>query len=239
MNRRILTSISPSHVNRDAQRIAVGSWVNHGYLPTSFNAPEEVDALRGEYPGADFVAAHRNGSGLYRAPYAMISAMIDYAKGAHLDEAMLVNSDIEIRDPDGLLSIYAERAKNGLVMANRYDHNGDGANPTRYEQGFDAFIINRAFFGALPQSLFVMGQTWWDYWIPHRFIKSGHTVETVKEPIFMHHRHQVQYDQKEWERMTEHFAWVEKYPTRGQAMSGRLAQAITNDVYRSIRKHAK
>lgn len=70
--------------------------------------------------------------------------------------------------------------------------------------------------------------------IPYRFIRAGVSIQLVKEPIFLHQRHQVQYDQKEWERMTEHFIWMERYqsPRRGP-------QQVTNEVYRLIRQHAR
>ena len=235
----VVTSISPRHHNAQAQAIAMKSWAYAGMLISSINSPEECDALAKEYPTVEFIRSSRASSGLFKAPYAPISAMIDLAIERGAETCILVNSDIELRDPDGILSAYIEMAKDGLIFANRHDHNGDGMNPTRYDHGFDVFIINRIFFRLLPQTLFVMGQTWWDYWIPWRFMESGIPIQLVNEPIFLHHRHPVQYDQKEWERMTEHFAWVEGHPVRGKVMTGRVAQQITNDVYRQIRRHAR
>ena len=69
--------------------------------------------------------------------------------------------------------------------------------------------------------------------MPYRFIQSRLPIELVKEPIFLHHRHKVQYDQREWERMTEHFIWMERYQGR------RGPQQTTNEVYRMIRQHAR
>ena len=135
--------------------------------------------------------------------------------------------------------VYKRQSEKGLVFSNRYDHNGDNMNPTRYDFGFDAFIIHRKFFDVLPQSMFAMGQTWWDYWIPYRFIKAGIPIELIKEPIFLHHRHQNQYDQKEWERMTEHFVWIERYGQQPYVSNGRNAQRVTNEVYRLIRANAR
>jgi len=232
-----ITSISPRHHNAEAQAIAMKSWADAGIPITSINSPEECEAMAEQYPSVEFIPSSRASSCLFKAPYAPISAMIDLAIERGAETCILVNSDIEIRDPGSALSTYIEMAKDGLVIANRHDHNGDGMNPTRYEHGFDVFIINRRFFGLIPQTLFVMGRTCWDYWLPWRFIKAGVPVGVVSEPIFLHHRHPVQYDQKEWERMTEHFVWVERYPMRGRTMSGRVAQQITNDVYQQIRRH--
>lgn len=231
---KALTSISPKHANEGAQALAMRSWIEHGVNPVSFNTPEEIEALRASYDGVEFVSTGRSGKGIHKAPYALISSMIDYAEQCKYEHAFIVNSDITISDPGSKLAGYFEASANGLVFANRYDHNGDLQNPTRYDYGFDAFIIHRNYFGILPQTLFAMGQTWWDYWIPYRFIKSGIPIQLVKEPIFMHHRHKVQYDQKEWERMTEHFVWVERYQS-----VRRGPQQTTNEVYRLIRQHAR
>lgn len=228
-----LTSISPKHANGNAQSIAIQSWIEHGITPVSFNSPEEVDSLAPLYPGVAFIGSERNGRAIHKAPYAMVSAMIDYTKDEGLEHAFMINSDIAISDPQNRLKDYFERSENGLIFSNRYDHNGDNQNPTRYDHGFDAFIIHRKHFNILPQSLFVMGQTWWDYWIPYRFIQSRLPIELVKEPIFLHHRHKVQYDQREWERMTEHFIWMERYQGR------RGPQQTTNEVYQTIKKHAR
>ncbi len=231
---KVLTSISPSHANKDAQAIAVRSWIEHKLIPVSFNSAKEIETLAPLYPGVQFVDCHRTGQVLYKAPYAMISAMLDYAKAEGMEHAFMVNSDIAINDPANTLAQYVEKSKEGLVFSNRYDHNGDNQNPTRYDFGFDAFIVHRDHFHVLPQSLFAMGQTWWDYWIPYRFIQSKVPIELVKEPIFLHHRHNVQYNTAEWVRMTEHFMWMERWTN-----PRRQPQQVTNEVFQMIKRHAK
>lgn len=227
----ILTSIAATHHNTEAQVNAAQSWARHGFRAVSINGyTEEVD--RSQYKGVDFVSTADTTNGVLRRPYVMLSAMIDHARSENLERAFIVNSDIEIADPDGRLQHYLSLSETGLVFANRHDHNGDGANPTRYDFGFDAFIIHRKFYDLIPRSMFCMGQTWWDYWIPYRFIRSGVPVHLVKEPLFLHHRHPVQYNAKEWAHMTDHFTWIEGLPKT------RNPQAVTNEVYRTIRRHA-
>lgn len=233
----VITSISPTHHNVFAQAIAMRSWVNSGFEVVSMNAREEAEALAPYYPGVKFITTQRTGAGSFKAPYVSISAMIDHARESGKDYCILANSDIVLASPEQLEENMAA-ASLGMLIANRHDHNGDFQNPTIYKYGFDVFVIHRELLSDIPQSLFVMGQTWWDYWLPWRFIKLGHTVTIMTTPAFMHHRHPVQYDQKEWERMTEHFVWMERYPMRGQPMTGRLAQRITNDVYKHIMRHS-
>ena len=227
---KFLTSISPNHRNGDVQATAIQSWIDHGAAVISVNGEGEDVAA---YPCVYHVTGATS-KGLMKAPYVFVSAFIDYAKEHDLEHVVIINSDIVLKDPDGKMKEYLAASENGLVFANRHDHNGDFANPTRYEHGFDVFIIHRKFFDLIPCSMFCMGQTWWDYWIPYRFIRAGVPIQLVKEPIFLHQRHQVQYDQKEWERMTEHFIWMERYqsPRRGP-------QQVTNEVYQMIKRHAK
>lgn len=230
----LITSISPSHHNGNAQQQAVQSWLR--YTVVAMQHKDEVSAIESAYStdGVEVRATERTALGLMKAPYVMINAMVDLAASwPSCDAVVLINSDIEIADPSGILDNYIERSADGLIFANRHDHNGDRHNPQRYEHGFDVFIIHRNFFHVLPQSLFCMGQTWWDYWIPFRFIKAGIPVTLVKEPIFLHHRHPVQYNGQEWVRMTKHFQWIEGY---GDTLS---PQQVNNTVYKLIKQHAR
>lgn len=231
------TSISPSHAIGDAQRTAVASWSAHGLRPVSVNGAQEIAKLRPHYP-CDFLACYRTMEGTMKAPYVPINAFIDIAKAQRLPHIILINSDIVLRDPGNVLASYVERSKEGLIFANRHDHNGDFNDPKVYPHGFDVFIIHSNWYHLLPQSLFAMGQTWWDYWIPYRFITSQVPIIKVKEPIFLHQRHPLQYNQKEWERMTAHFQWMEQYQTN-KMVNGRNAQLMTNEVFRMIQQHAQ
>lgn len=219
----ILTSISPRHYNQQAQSVATATWSEGGYKPVSLNAPNEVD--RSAYPNVKFVDTDQTMKGVMKAGYVMISAFLDHAIKSGAEHLVLMNSDIAIAESIDQL---VDRSSEGLVFANRHDHNGDFANPTPYLYGFDAFIIHRKYFDLIPRSMFCMGQTWWDYWLPYRFIMAGVPVQLASDPIFLHHRHPVQYDSAEWQRMTDHFCFMEGYPKR-------QASSITGDVYRKIK----
>ena len=216
----VYTSIAPSHALGDMQQACAKSWIAAGLV--HFNLSPDETATPGRI-------VRVNPSKGYRRPFVYIDDFIATAIDHGQEVAILVNSDIELRDPDGVLSTYIDKAAAGaLVIANREDHNGDGIG-TRYEYGFDVFIAPVAFLASLPRSLFVMGQTWWDYWLPWRAIKQGVPLALVKEPIFWHHRHPQQHDTKEWERMTEHFTWIE------QAMNGQKPYVVTGKVYNEIK----
>jgi hypothetical protein len=216
-----------------AQPLAVQSWIDSGFKVISLNSPKEITVLRDQFPNVEFVECWRTMEGLFKAPYVPISAFIDYAKEKALESVMLINSDIVIKDNSGNLTKYFDWSVNGLVIANREDHNGDFAPSVRYQLGFDAFIVHSKFYPVICQSMFSMGQTWWDYWLPYRFIKQGKDVVYVREAIFYHQRHAVQYDHNEWAFMTRYFQWVEGYRERI------TPQQATSEVYQFIRKNIK
>jgi len=228
-----MTSIAPRHAVGHVQSSAVQSWIDNGFKVYSFNCPTEIEQLKEQYPHVTFVPCHGTMRGVFKAPYVPISAFINYAKEHDIEQVLLLNSDIVIKDEQGALNRYLDWASNGLVIANREDHNGDYKTPIRYPHGFDAFIIHKNYYDRIPTSMFCMGQTWWDYWLPYRFLKQNIPVVIAREEIFFHHRHPVQYDGKEWVKMTQHFQWIEAYNDKLKP------QQVTGEVYNYIRRHSK
>ena len=227
-----LTSISPRHAIGDAQLQAVQSWAACGLKVLSFNSTSEIDQLRERYPSVEFVPVYHTMEGVQKAPYVPISAFIEYAKRNGLEQIMLINSDIAIQDPEGLLAHYCAKAKDGLIFASREDHDGNGKSK-RYIHGFDVFIIHAKFYKLITASMFCMGQTWWDYWLPFQFIRNQVSITLVKEPLFFHREHPVQYGHEEWVRMTEHFQWMTGI------YKGRKPQDVNDLVFKTIIKAAR
>lgn len=220
-----LTSISPRHTIGDAQINAVQSWIDRGLRVISFNGESEISELADKYPSVQFVKVDKTAHRLYKRPYIFISTLIDYAEANDIEAIMIINSDIVL---NGDVSEHFAQCETGLVFANRCDHNGDFMNPTRYRNGFDVFFIHSKYYGILPHSLFAMGQTWWDYWVPFRFIKMGLRIHLITDCLFLHARHGVQYDAAEWVRMTEHFQWIEGYMPKARP------QEVNNRVFAEI-----
>jgi hypothetical protein len=215
---RVYTSPAPTHVlGPEHQAMCFHSW-------DRFKRVQMVPKEDG--------GTLRSAAKVYGRPFVFIDDVFaDFLNSAQ-EVCIITNSDIELRDPANVLDKYIEQAKTGIVIANRQDHNGD-YNAHQYPHGFDVFIVNRAFIESLPPSMFCLGQTWWDYWLPYRAIKQGLPLTIVKEPIFWHHRHAQQHDGKQWERMTEHFKFMEGYNIR------KTASQATAEVYHLIRRHAK
>lgn len=221
-----LTSISPKHNAGDVQFKSVNSWVNVGLKVVSLNSKDEIATMKDQYPMVEFVEARTCGN-LYKKPYVFINSFIELAEKRGYESVLIINSDIEIR---GDVSHLFKQAETGMVIANRHDHNGDHQFPTRYEHGFDAFFIHAKFYNLFPNTCFVMGQTWWDYWLPYRFIQNRLPIFKPMQELFFHQRHPLQYDAAEWERMTKHFQFVEKYREC-------RPQHCTGEVFNTIQKH--
>jgi hypothetical protein len=173
----------------------------------------------------------RSAARLYGKPYIFIDDVFADFLASGEEVCIITNSDIQLNDPSALLRGYIEKARTSVVISNRQDHNGDYQGKT-YPHGFDVFIVNRSFVETLPPTLFCLGQTWWDYWLPYRAIKQGIPLTLVKEPLFWHHRHEQQHSGEQWRRMTEHFCWVEGYKNKAP-------NQVTGEVYQLIRRNAR
>lgn len=242
MNKYALTSISPKHIMGHVQPMATKSWVDAGFKVISFNCPSEILTLKEAFPDVEFISCYRTMEGVFKAPYVPISAFIDYAKEHGLEQVMLINSDIVLRDESNDFDKYWDWAVNGLVISNREEHDGTFTNWNRYLLGFDVFIINSMHYHLIPQSMFCMGQTWWDYWIPYRFIKHQVAVTEVREPLFFHQVHDIQYDNYDWVRMTEYFRWMEQFSSSistSRHYRPPTPQQLTREVYKTIRQNLK
>jgi hypothetical protein len=137
--------------------------------------------------------------------------MIDYARKNDYDSVMLINSDIELRDQRKVLGGYLDACERGLVISNRYDHSGNYIKGIRYSYGIDVFVVHKKFYHLFSEAPFVMGQTWWDYWLPYRFVVNDLPIFNIKASIFYHKEHHVQYSAADWMRMCEHFISLEGY----------------------------
>lgn len=212
----VYTCPAPSHVlGAQYQGMCAASWAKYRHVHLA--SAEEGGTLA------------RSAKALYGKPYVFIEDIFAHFLASDADRCIITNSDIELRDDGGALEAYL--AHDGIVIANRQDHNGDYRGQT-YLHGFDLFILTRQFVQSLPPSLFCIGQTWWDYWLPYRAIKQGIPIRIIKEPILWHHRHEQQHNGAQWARMTEHFCWVEGYKAKSPSN-------VTAEVYQLIRRHAR
>ena len=98
--------------------------------------------------------------------------------------------------------------------------------------GFDMFVVTREQALSVPRSMFVIGQTWWDYWLPWSCSRAGHRLTTINDPVIFHRRHPLNYAHLDWLRMTHHFCWLTGRSTmiRPQQVSGEIHAAINKAI---------
>ena len=63
-----VTSISPSHINKDCQQRAIDSWNELGMEVYSMNCKNEIEILKELYTGVTFIETVRTGEVMFGKP---------------------------------------------------------------------------------------------------------------------------------------------------------------------------
>lgn len=234
-----ITSISPTHVNGDVQFTATKSWENLGYLPVSLNHPSEIEILKDQYPHVRFVPTVRTMEGIFGKKYVSINAMMDYAKEQDFENILLINSDIILEFSLAYNKLTAFRltlCHDHIVVIKREDFSKDDrSDAKRYDFGMDGFMMHKKFLTIFPQSIYCMGQTWWDFWVPYTAIKNKIPIYLVREAMAFHKSHGTQYSAQEWHRMTNYFQWEQNMnlKERPDVTTGKIYHEIHNAFNRN------
>ena len=205
----IYTSLSPSDTAVPTQRACVQSWIDHGHRVVCVQCHED-DIRASVTDDVQVVRVRPTMAGIRRKPYVSLDAIIDTFHSTADDHCVIINGDIEIHDPDSLIP--ASAGSGSLVCGRRWDHDGDKTRATMFPSGYDLFLINRHHAMSVPRSMFVIGQTWWDYWLPWSCAQAGHRLTTIAAPVLFHRRHPLNYQNGDWQRMTQHFLWLTHKP---------------------------
>lgn len=195
----IATSLSPGHANCDNQKAAVKSWQEFGSC-VSLNSEKEIEILREQgYDGIDFVQTTRTVEGIIGKPLVNINAFFDFAKQLGQD-LLLINSDIVLmRMPD--------LKPDGITMLSRHDYKDDINESEMFKHGWDVFYIPNNFLSIFPPSIYSMGCSWWDYFLPYRAIRASVPVYYPRAKYVFHKFHETQYSYQEWAKIGEYFRW--------------------------------
>jgi hypothetical protein len=225
---KLYTSLSPNPSAASIQRACVKSWIDHGNEPICVQAHgDDVEASLPD--GARAVRVKPTLGGIRHKPYVGLDAILDAFLATDDAQCGIINGDIEIRDPDGLIEAHQVGS---LACLRRYDHDGDLSLAKVFPSGFDMFILSRQHALSVPRSMFVIGQTWWDYWLPWSCAQAGHRLTTINAPVIFHRRHHLNYAHLDWLRMTHHFCWLTGRSTNVQPtrVSGEIHAAINKAI---------
>lgn len=225
------TSISPNHAHSNNQLSAVDSWHKLGLEIYSLNNKDEIIELKKHYPSwVNFVEARKTSKHIFGKPCVMINEMMDHFQQYNTgDICMLINSDIIISPPDDLINKIKSLSEICIPISHRADYRYEMKSVRKYEFGFDVFFIHKKYIDTFPQSIYSMGQTWWDYWIPYTAIKNNLNVFIIQEDFAFHKEHPLQYNEKDWVKMTEYFKWENNIDIHG-------SQETTNKIRSQIIK---
>jgi hypothetical protein len=224
-----ITSIAPGHKNFENQFRAIESWKEAGYEVVSLNSPEEIEQLK-DFKDVKFICTNRHNKKIFGKPYVIVSAIIDYLKEVKSEYSLIINSDIIIDDKYKVTDRLKEKSKEGVVVLNRMDFEGDMSKARMYELGFDGFFINKIHLDVFPQTILCLGQCHWDFWLPYIAATGGVKLIKLREPYIYHAKHPVQYSRDNWMRTAEIFraeTGLIKYKNVSQ---------VTGIAYQTIKK---
>lgn len=222
MTHTVLTSIAPRHPIEGQQERAALSWISKGHPYVTVNAPAEEITV----PSGAVRRDARDTRALYGRPYALLD---DVLAACGSEVAVITNSDIELT---GDIEPFIQQAQDMVMIANRTDYTHDPNVGRPYVHGFDLFIVHRRFFPVIPPSLFVLGLTWWDYFLPYSLIHGGAKVKAIPHGMIAHREHHQQYDSASWVRMGDHFRFVTgtKTPMNPQLLNNHIHRIITTNA---------
>ncbi|MDJ0894639.1 MAG: hypothetical protein QNJ92_05820 [Alphaproteobacteria bacterium] len=188
------TSLAPRDF--DLQRDSVDSWRALGFDVVSFNAADELDVLRTEFPYLTFVPMERTAQAFVGRPLVFISDMIRHFIDEGLPIAGLVNADIALRGQQDLRGFLSNQARGALVFGHRQDIADEHADRgTPYELGFDFFFFDPSIYRDFDLDVrFCIGMPFWDYWLPVCSLLAGLTVKRLDSPIAFHVEHELNWD---------------------------------------------
>lgn len=227
-----ITSLSPTHINKNIQQRAVSGWKRLGMEVYSFNHPSEIPALS-HYKGVNFISTEQTMQHVFSKPYVQITAMFEWAKKQNEERFLFINSDIELAFNKHLLLKVKEEMKHKVVICHRNDYlvNKEKAEP--YILGIDAFFLNKKHLDIFPPSLFCIGNCFWDYNIPFTAIKNGIEVINLQNKFAYHKKHPVQYSEKNWEITGKYFMLEHSIPIED---IGRLNELTFNFLKLNTKK---
>jgi len=190
----IITSLAPTHKNKENQLKAIESWKKQDKKIVSVNHVSEIRLLEKDYD-VEFIEPKKTGMQLFGKHYVPASELISIVKkeGAGL----IIKSDIIIKD----LPIFGSNP----VIFNRYDFKENIENSKFFKSGFDAFFLTEDHC-VLPETLLSLGQCHWDYWLPIMLLKKGFKLERPKKAHIFHKMHDLQYDLHSWKKTAKIFS---------------------------------
>ncbi len=111
----------------------------------------------------------------------------------------LVNSDVEFRGDQDVLSSIFEAGREGCVFANRYERPISSAEPhLPYLYGYDLFVVNNTYVSPQELDQFRIGAPWWDYLFLYMMLVREVPLILLGGPVISHSTHDQAWSETSW-----------------------------------------
>lgn len=176
-----------------SQQRAIDSWLKAGFAVVSLNRPEDIAALKLDFPNIPFIAVANNTPEKYRTAHVSMNDLLDYLHHSGAAICGIVEPDVCLYGSD-LAAYLAKEAVNCLVYQEK---TGIGAiqnfEGTAFP-GWGCVFFDRQLIVNYPSNDFSLDQPWWDYWSILLPIIRKIPVKRITTPFAYHIAHAEHYD---------------------------------------------
>jgi hypothetical protein len=178
--------IGAAHLRR-----CVASWVEAGHRVVSVNGPDEATRIAAQHPAVEVRPIERTALDKTGRPLIYLADLLRECASAPDALVGIVNADLYLHAPAALARLLAGADDHSLFYGQRLDVSdiGEPGEGCAYRSGLDCFFFAPAMVRDLPDEGFVIGETWWDYWLPLVLAKRGARLRPAAMPLVLHLQH--------------------------------------------------
>lgn len=172
-------------------RRCIASWVEAGHRVVSVNGAEEADRIAAQYPTVEVRRSERTALPKIGRPLVYLADLLQECAPAPDALVGIINADLYLHEPAALDRLLAESDGRSLFYGQRLDVDDvdDPRECRPYASGLDCFFFAPSMVRDLPDEGFLLGETWWDYWLPLVLAKRGGRLRPAAAPLVLHLRH--------------------------------------------------
>ena len=191
----IATSLPPRDIENS--RRAVDSWLALGFQVISLNTEAEFRTLGKHLPRVRFclcedTARQRTGKD-HQYVDTLLDALAEYGE----ETCAIVNADIVLQGGLKTWSHIAQAATADFVFASRVNLRSlDYREGHLYQGGFDCFVFPKQVLSRVPRTRFIIGQPFWDLFLPSCARLVGMDTRYVYGPALLHKTHVLNWNEE-------------------------------------------
>jgi len=172
-------------------RRCVASWIEAGHRVVSVNGTDEATEVAEQYAAVEVRPIERTALEKTGRPLVYLADLLRECAASPDVLVGIINADLYLHASTALQQQLADADGTSLLYGQRLDVDDidepGGASP--YVSGLDYFFFAPAMVRELPDEGFLLGETWWDFWLPIVLVKRGHRLRPATTPLVLHLRH--------------------------------------------------